>query len=270
MTPDQRGNDSVVGTDTVDGPVGRGPTRRQVIALTGGAAAATGMALGPFSHFFAGAASAEVPAEITLSAWLMGIEQAASAVYAQAAEAGGLDDATADLVSTCAGHHDAHSTALNEMVSAGGGETPTAPNQDFVDDFGGRVAGASDTAAKAGVFAEMENGFAATYQAAYATLTSAPLAAIAAQIQATDATHAVAWATAAAAGGEGPTLPDPGSIPGSQTDEGAFGQDTYAAASAAAPAEDEEAGDTGDAGATATTTADQSTSVPGTTTGGDS
>lgn len=257
MTPDQRGNDSVVGSDAVDGPGGRGPTRRQVIALTGGAAAATGMALGPFSHFFAGAASAEIPAEISLSAWLMSIEQAASAVYAQAAEGGNLDDAAQDLVATCATHHDAHSTALSEMVSAGGGETPSEPNQAFVADFGGRVAAAGDAAAKAAVFAEMENGFAATYQAAYATLTSAPLAAIAAQIQATDATHAVAWAAAAATGPEGDALPEPGAIPGSQTEDGAFAQDAYAAATTTAAPESttpDDGSEAGDAGQTATTT----------------
>lgn len=229
MTPDPRGNDSVVGSDADDGPPRRGPTRRQAIALAGGTATAVGMALGPFSTFFAGAAEGDGPPDTTLASWLMGLELSAVALYEPLATAPGFDAATQELITTCAGHHTDHSAALGEMVTAGGGEATSDANQAFVDDFKGRIDGAGDGAAKAAVLAEMENGFAATYQGALAAIMSSSLAAVAAQILATDAAQAVAWSAAANGQGSEAPLPAPDAIPATQSSDGQFTQTTYTA-----------------------------------------
>ncbi len=261
MTPDPRGNDSVVGSDADAGPLGRGPTRRQAIALAGGTAAAVGMTLGPFSHLFAGAADGEVAPETALSAWLMGLELAAAALYEPLATAAQFDAATQQLVTTCTGHHSDQSAALGEMVTAAGGEAPTEPNQAFIDAFKPRIDGAGDGAATAAVLAEMENGFAATYAASFTTITSSSLAAVAAQILSTDAAHAVAWSAAANGQGAEAPLPPPEAIPASQSAEGAFTQTTYTENTTTTAAPETSAGG-------GSTTGAETTSVPGTTTGG--
>ncbi len=226
MTPDPRGNDSVVGTDDAVGPPGRGPTRRQAIALAGGSAAALGLALGPFS-LFAGAADGDEPPEVALTTWLIGLELAAVALYEPLRSHTAFDEATQSLVGACAGHHDAQSAALGEMLTAAGGEVPTEANQAFVDTFKARIDGAADGAAKAAVLADMENGFAATYQSSFTILTSPSLAGAAAQILATDAAQAVAWSAAANGQQSDDPLPTPDAVPGSQTDQGRFTQTTF-------------------------------------------
>lgn len=260
MTPDPRGNDSVALSDADAGPLGRGPTRRQAIALAGGTAAAAGMALGPFSSFFAGAAQGDGPPEITLTGWLMGLELAAVELYGPLADNGTFDAASQQLVATCAGHHTDQSAALGEMVTAGGGESTSDPNQAFVEEFRGRVDGAGDGAAKATVLAEMENGFAATYEAALATITSPSLAAVVAQILSTDAAQAVAWSAAANGQGSEAPLPTPDAIPASQSDEGQFTQTAFTPNTTTPVAP--EASTAG-----GSTTVDESTSLPGTTMG---
>ena len=227
MTPHPRGNESTVGSDDAAGPPGRGPTRRQALALAGGSAAAVGLALGPFSHLFAGAADGDQPPEVALTTWLIGLELAAVTLYEPLHTDDAFDQVTQSLVGTCAGHHDAQSAALGSMVTAAGGEVPTDPNQAFVDTFKGRIDGAADGAAKAAVLAEMENGFAATYEGSFTILTSPSLAATAAQILATDAAHAVAWAAAASGQGSDNPLPPPDAIPESQTDTGRFTETTF-------------------------------------------
>lgn len=226
MTPEPRGTDSVVGTDDAE-PIGRGPTRRQAIAIAGGSAAALGLAIGPFTSFFAGAAEGDGPPEITLTSWLIGLELAAAAIYDPLRTDAAFDTATQALVGVTGSHHEAQSASLASMVTAAGGEVPTEPNDAFVAEFGGRVTAAADGAAKAAVLAEMENGFAATYHGAFSTMTSSSLTSVVAQILATDAAQAVAWSAAANGQGSDNPLPTPDAIPASQSDDGHFAETQF-------------------------------------------
>lgn len=224
MTPDQRGNDLVIDDDDA-GVSGRAPTRRRALVLAGGTAVAFGAAVGPFSHLFtAAAAEGGPPEEIVLAGWLVGLELGALDLYEAAVSVAAGDAQAAALATTCGGNHDAQSKALGAMITATGATAPSAPDADLVAEFKPRIQGASGTAALAGVLNELENGFAATYQASFATLTSAPLASVAAQILATDAAQSVAWAAAAAGPDSVMPLPPPDAIPESQTTQGQFEQ----------------------------------------------
>lgn len=259
MTSDPSGTDSAPPLDVDE--TGHGPNRRQVLALAGGTAAVLGLGATPFSGFFAGAADGEVAPEISLTAWLVGLELAAVSLYDQVATDGALDTASQTLATTCVANHGSHQSSLAEMVSAGGGTAPTAANQAFLDAFQLRIDGAADGAAKAAVLAEMEDGFAATYLAALQTATRASLASVIAQILATDATHAVAWSAAAEGQGSENPLPSPDAVPETQTDEAQFTEATYGAN----PPSDEEGGGDNGAGSGGETSAESSggpTSTP--------
>lgn len=224
MTPDQRGNDLVI-DDGDAGVSGRGPTRRRALVLAGGTAAALGAAIGPFSHLFTSAAAeGGPPEEIVLAGWLVGLELAALDLYEVAEGVAAGDERTATLATTCGGNHDAQSKALGAMITATGATAPSSPDAGLVAEFKPRIQAASGTAALASVLTDLENGFAATYQASLATLSSAPLASVAAQILATDAAQSVAWAAAAAGPGSAMPLPPPDAIPASQTTQGQFEQ----------------------------------------------
>lgn len=259
MTPDQRGNDSGIGNDVADAPGGRGPTRRQALAIAGGTMAALGAGIGPFSHLFvsgAGAAEGDGPPEIVLSAWLVGLELAAEQLYESVAESTQLDDAAKGLAATCGAHHMAQSKALGQMIAATGATAPSEGDKAFVALFEPRITGAVDAAALARVFADLENGFAATYFEAFTTVTSSSLAALIAQILATDAAQATAWSAVENGQGAEKPLPAPDAIPQAQTATDAFDESTLTAPST-----------TTSSGTASTTTTAQATT---TTTGGES
>lgn len=226
MTPDPRGSAPDIVTTDEAGPDRRGPTRRQALAVAGGGAVALGAAFGPFSTLLsAGAADGQEQApEITLASWLVGLELAAVDLYEKNRDSSAFDAATQSLAATCSAHHEAQSSSLGSMIAATGATAPTDANSAFTAEYRPRVDAAADGAAKAAVFAEIEEGFAATYQASFTTIVSAPLAGVAAEILATDAAHAVAWSAAANGQGSDDPMPGEDALPASQTVEAAFDQ----------------------------------------------
>lgn len=278
MTPSPHGIDTLTGTGDDTGGERRGPTRRQALAMAGGTAAVVGASIGPFSGLLsAGAADGDgeddggqISPETRTATWLVGIEMAAAELYTDAREDATFDAAARDLAERCAVHHTAQAAALREMVTAGGGTPPDAANDAFLARYRPGL-GEGDAAAKAGHLADIENGFAATYLAAFDVLTSTSLAALAAQILATDAAHSLAWSSVVGEGG----LPGEDAIPEVLTTTGAF--DENALQPTPPPPEDAEDADTptsvesdesdggGDNDTTATEDADE-----GISTGGDS
>ena len=153
---------------------------------------------------------------------MIGLELAAAELYQSASTNNAFDTASQALAATTGAHHTEQSQALGAMVTAVGGDVPTESDPDFLAVYKPKVTAASDGAAKAAVFAEIENGFAATYFAAFDTVTSASLATVVAQLLATDAAHAVAWGAAANGQGDESPMPAEDAIPAAQTDDGQF------------------------------------------------
>ena len=212
-----------------DLPQQSGPSRRRLLTMAGGSAAAVGLALGPFAHLFtAGAAPGGESPEITLATQLVGLELAASGLYDQVHASSGVPGPVVDLASACSTHHQAQSKALGAMITAAGGTVPTEPNAAFTAQWGPRVGQAADAPSLGTVFTQMEDGFAATYLAALSTVTSAPLAGVCAQILATDAGQAVAWSAVANGQGAKVPLPAQDQVPTFQTTSGQFTESDYA------------------------------------------
>ncbi len=203
-----------------------GPTRRQALIMSGASAETIGAAVSPFVHLLpAGAADGDESPEIVMASSLIGIELAAADLYASVGSSAVLDSAGKDLAAKCRGNHNAQGSALGEVVTAAGATVPTDANAAFEARYSSRIAAAGDAATLGNLFAEIENGFAATYLAGLETMTSPSLAGVAAQILATDATQAVVWS--ALANGQGATvaLPAASAVPQTQTTDGQFDLD---------------------------------------------
>lgn len=184
-------------------------------------ALAVGASLLPGTVLASVAAAAEMASpELTFTEFAVSLELALAELYGTALKGTTLSEANKDLANACITHHNAHASTMSTLVTAGGGEVPTAGNVGLLAKFTPQVGPEVAEAALVATFGTLEEAMAATYLASLDTVASTAIASTVATIIPVEGQHAVVWSAAAAGDATKPGQPEAGTLPVEQTETG--------------------------------------------------
>ena len=217
------------GDETEGGATDQVPDRRRFVRnlALGGAAVAAGAEAVPALAQSATAQTSTtvagpptIPAgDVTLVNFALGLELAASQLYADMIATGKLTSSALGNARSYESHHNDHAAALTTLNADAAVFTPNAK---LLSQVGGQIAAAADQAALMQVAFNLESAMAATHQYLMGTVQSWQTATTEAELEPVEAQHAVVW-------GELLDLPTGQWMPSFQSTTGFYDPATYAA-----------------------------------------
>jgi rubrerythrin len=144
----------------------------------------------------AAAAQDDTPFDVIAATYAAAVELAAVAAYQAAAGRGLLDQATVDLATVFAGHHQDHNGTFNGLLESVGQPTVTEPDSGLLSQFAPMIQEAPDAPALLEIALTLEQAAAATYVDSLGALTIPEAALAVAQIAPVESQHALVLATA--------------------------------------------------------------------------
>jgi Ferritin-like domain len=205
------------------------PDRRHFVRTLalGGAAVAAGAAAIPAVAGAAGAVTSTtiagaptIPAgDITLVNFALGLELAASQLYAAMITTGKLTSARLGNARLYQSHHNDHATALTTLNADAAVFTPNAK---LLSQVGAQIASAATEDDLVQIAFDLESSMAATHQYLLGTVTNWQTATTEAELQPVEAQHTVVW-------GQTLNLPTAQWMPAFQNTTGFYDPATYAA-----------------------------------------